>query len=54
MGYISGLKESTKYGLAEYCRRNRITQIAWVEKHLTADLANEAGKDLDKKEEAAN
>ena len=53
MGYIAGLSEGTKLALVEFCRRNRITQIAWVNEHLDADLAAEAVS-TDTKEEAAS
>jgi hypothetical protein len=52
VGYISGLKDSTKIVLAQFCKRNNITQVAWVDKHLDADLLEESG--ADKEEEAAN
>jgi len=53
MGYIAGLSEGTKLALIEFCHRHRITQIAWVNEHLDADLAAEAAAP-DTKEEAAS
>lgn len=41
MPNISGLKEGTKESFVEFCQRQKITQIQWVEKHLADDLAQE-------------
>ena len=41
MPAITGLSESTKYALLEYCNRKNITQVSWVEKHINADLEKE-------------
>ncbi len=54
MGYIAGLSDSTKITVKEYCLRNRITQVSWVENHLEADLKAEAEQVSSTKEEAAN
>lgn len=37
MGSIVGIKKSSKYLLIKVCRDSRLTQVAWVEKHLNED-----------------
>jgi hypothetical protein len=41
MPAITGLTESTKYAILDYCNRHNITQVAWVEKHINTDLEKE-------------
>ena len=37
MASIVGIKKSSKYLLKDVCRDSRITQVAWVERHLVED-----------------